>query len=82
MHGNGRAVGSRHLNHVLEIMTMELTENQAALILEATEEGDITVNVSMLDPRSLSGALCQAIAWKLTNDEEFQSNIFDMLEEE
>jgi len=82
VHGNGFEIGSRHLNYVLEIMTMELTDNQAALILEATEEGDITVNVSMPDPQSLSGALCQAIAWKLTNDEEFQSNILDMLEEE
>jgi len=61
---------------------MELSDNQAALILETSEEGDITVNVSMPDPEGLSGALCQAIAWKLTNDEAFQHAILDMLEEE
>lgn len=61
---------------------MELEMSQAALILDADDEGEITVNVSSPDPNGLAGAICHAIALKLMNDEEFQAEIMDMLEEE
>jgi len=61
---------------------MELNENQAALILEADEEGEITVNVSSPDPNGISGALCHALAIKLTQDSDFQAELIKMIEEE
>lgn len=61
---------------------MKLTMNQAALILEADDDGEISVDVSSPDPNGLTGALCHAIAIKLMNDEQFQSELMDMLEEE
>ncbi|MFN2354301.1 MAG: twitching motility protein [Desulfopila sp.] len=59
---------------------MELNDNQAALILEADEEGEISVNVSAPDPNGISGALCQALAIKLTSDGDLQSELVKMLE--
>lgn len=61
---------------------MELNNNQAALILEADEQGEITVNVATPDPNSLSGALCQALAMKLTEDTTLQAELVKMIEEE
>ena len=61
---------------------MELNENQAALILEADEEGEITVNVSSPDPNGISGALCHALAIKLTQDSDLQAELIQMIEEE
>lgn len=61
---------------------MELNDNQAALILEADEQGEITVNVAAPDPQGLSGALCQALAIKLTEDASLQSELVKMIEEE
>lgn len=61
---------------------LELSKNQAALILETDDEGVITVNVSSPDPDGLAGALCHVIALKLTNDEELQTELMAMLEEE
>ncbi len=61
---------------------MELEQNQAALILEADEEGEISVNVSSPDPNGLSGALCHALAIKLTQDADLQAELVKMIEEE
>ncbi len=61
---------------------MELNENQAALILEADENGEITVNVSSPDQNGLAGALCHALAIKLTQDSDFQAELISMIEEE
>lgn len=61
---------------------MELLSNQAALILTADENGEITVGIATSDHDGLPGALCQALAYKLTNDENFQTELMDMLEEE
>jgi uncharacterized protein YwlG (UPF0340 family) len=61
---------------------MELNENQSALVLDATEDGEINVEVASADIHSLSGAICQAIALKLMNDPVFQEEIMAMLEEE
>ncbi len=61
---------------------MELKENQAALILESDETGEITVNVLSPDENGLSCALCHAIAMKLMNDEKLQAELMEMLEGE
>ena len=59
---------------------MELTKNQSALILDASEEGEITVDIASSDHENLAGAICQAIATKLMNDENFQAEIMQMVE--
>ena len=61
---------------------MELATNQSALILEASEEGEISVHVASPDPEGLSCALCQAIATRLTQDETFQAELIELLEQD
>jgi hypothetical protein len=61
---------------------MELQDNQSALILESDEEGNITVSVASGDHDGVTGVLCQAIATKLIQDEEFQAELMEMLEEQ
>ena len=61
---------------------MELKENQAALILEASAEGEITVDVQALNLQGFASALCHALAIKLMNDEQLQGELMDMLEAE
>jgi hypothetical protein len=61
---------------------MELKGNQAALILEVDEDGGVSVNVASGDADGPAGAICQAIAIKLMQDEAFQSEIMDMIEVE
>ena len=64
---------------------MELNDNQAALILEVSDEGDISVEVAVSagknEDRNIATAICQIIAMKLVNDEHFQSEIMSALEE-
>jgi hypothetical protein len=60
---------------------MELKENQAVLILEASADGEITVDVQSLDLHSFASALCHALAMKLMHDEQLQGELMDMLEE-
>ena len=62
----------------MEPETIELQENQSALILEADDNGEITVTVASRDHQSLTGALCQAIAHRLMNDEKFQSELMEL----
>ena len=59
---------------------MELKENQAALILEASADGEITVDVQAQDLQGFASALCHALAIKLMNDEQLQGELMDMLE--
>lgn len=59
---------------------LELKDTQSALILDATDDGEITVEIASKDIHSLSGALCQAIATKLMEDESFQSEVLEMIE--
>ncbi len=54
---------------------MELKENQAALILEASAEGEITVDVQAQDLQGFASALCHALAIKLMNDEQIAGRI-------
>ena len=61
---------------------MELKQNQAALILEANDEGEISVNLAAYDTESLAAEICQVIAQKLTLDEKFQAEILAELDGE
>lgn len=61
---------------------MELKENQAALVLEESEDGEISVNVAASDMDSLAGSFCRAIAHKLMYDEAFQAELMEMLSED
>ena len=60
---------------------MELSENQSALILTQSEDGDISVDVASEDMEGLTGLLCQAIAQKIMQDEKFQEELMDMIDE-
>ena len=59
---------------------MELKENQAALILQASAEGEITVDVQALNLQGFASALCHALAMKLMNDEQLQGELMDIVE--
>lgn len=60
---------------------MDLRDNQAALILEAGENGEISVSVSSPGINGLAGLICQAIAARLMHDEKFQAEILTSLDE-
>ena len=59
---------------------MELKENQAALILQASAEGEITVDVQAQDLQGFASALCHALAMKLMHDEQLQGELMDIVE--
>ena len=59
---------------------MELKENQAALILEASSDGEVTVDVQAQNLQGFAIALCHALAIKLMNDEQLQGELMDMVE--
>ena len=59
---------------------MELKENQAALILESSADGEITVDVQAQNLQGFASALCHALAIKLMNDEQLQGELMDMVE--
>ena len=58
---------------------MELSHNQSALILEESENGEITVNVASENMDGLTGVLCRAIATKLMQDEGFREELMSVL---
>ena len=59
---------------------MELQDNQAAIILEASEEGEISVNIEGADEGGMAYALCRSLAKKLLADEAFQAELLEMIE--
>ncbi|MDK9706172.1 MAG: twitching motility protein [Desulforhopalus sp.] len=59
---------------------MKLQDNQAAIILEASEEGEISVNLEGADEGGLAYALCRSLAKKLLVDEAFQAELLEMVE--
>lgn len=71
---------------VMSMDVIRLGENQAALVLEASDEGEITVQVASPDDQHDSDNfalyLCQVIAEKLTNDEGFRNEILSELDDE
>lgn len=70
---------SKYRKSYPESTIMELKKNQAALILEISDEGEISVDVAASDMEDLPGALCHAIARKLLADEKFQGELMDMV---
>lgn len=60
---------------------MELKPNQAAIILEITDEGEVSVSVAAYDNEGLASAMCEAIAMKLGQDEAFQAEIMAAIED-
>lgn len=61
--------------------TLTLSENQAALVLETSEDGEITVNLHSGSVEfTLAAALCEAIAEKLVSDEKFQQEMMDRID--
>lgn len=61
---------------------MELNNNQAALILTASEDDEITMDVESPDMNGLASSLCHALAKKLMQDEAFQAELMEMLQGE
>jgi len=61
---------------------MELNNSQAALILSASEDGEITMDVESPDMNRLASALCHGLAKKLMRDEAFQAELMEMLQGE
>ena len=59
---------------------MELRDNQAALILTESNDGEITVDITSPHMESLAGLICQAIAKKMIQDVQFIEDLMDMLE--
>jgi len=59
---------------------MELDRNQSALILTETDDGAIKVDVASSDLGGLSWDICQAIAKKLMDDEQFLDELMDMID--
>lgn len=60
---------------------MELNENQSALILTESEDGEVSVDVASANIDGLSGMLCQAIAQKIMQDVQFQEELMNMIGE-
>jgi hypothetical protein len=61
---------------------VELKINQSALILTVDDKGEVSFDVKSSDFNGLTGAICQAIAKKLLQDEKFQAELMEMLSDE
>jgi hypothetical protein len=61
---------------------MELKNNQSAILLEASEDGEISVNIASPDIDGLTGRLCVAVAKKIMEDANFQSELMGMIDED
>ncbi|NTV14652.1 MAG: twitching motility protein [Desulfobulbaceae bacterium] len=65
--------------------TITLKDNQAAIILETSPEGEIHVEMALPDETPESdgfvAALCMVIARKLIEDEAFQEDILSEIDE-
>jgi len=57
---------------------MELKQNQSALILEVSDDGEISINVASGDHNGLTASICSVLAEKLA-DEDFQQEILEMI---
>jgi len=62
---------------------LQLNPNQAALILELNDEGEMNVDVALpasdTENSSIAAAMIQVIAKRLVQDEKFQEEILDEL---
>ncbi len=65
--------------------TIKLKQNQAALILDVSPTGEVTVDAVFPDTTDPAGelavALCELIGKKLTQDTEFQASLLSELSE-
>ena len=63
---------------------ISLKPNQAALVLESSDDGDVNVEIAMPNDGAgdcaLAAALCKVIAKKLISDESFQAEIMNELD--
>ncbi len=63
---------------------MELKDNRAALLLEVSDEGEITVEVavngSKCTDKNVAAEICRVMAMKLVGDEQFQNEIMASIE--
>jgi hypothetical protein len=55
---------------------MELKENQVALVLELSGEGEITVYVNSQEDSGLLSDFCWKIAERLAHDEVFRDSLY------
>jgi hypothetical protein len=66
--------------------TITLKPNQAALILETSEEGDIEVEVAYaeesIEENGFAAGICEVLAQKLVDDEKFQEELLAALDAE
>lgn len=64
--------------------TITLEANQAAIIVKTSEDGTIDVEVAYVDDNpeddGFAAAICEVVANKLVEDEEFQDEIMDLVE--
>lgn len=60
----------------------ELKNNQAALILEISEEGEVTIDITSPDIDGIPSVICHKLAKKLLQDENFREEIMKSVEEE
>jgi len=60
---------------------MKLKNNQSALILTESEDGEVTIDVASANIDGLTGSICQAIANKLMKDEQFLDDLMDTIDE-
>ncbi len=64
----------------------KLKSNQAALILEVSLEGEVTVEAAFPeeidDAGELAVSICTVIGQKLSEDEEFQGEVMDAIGEQ
>ncbi len=61
---------------------MELQNNQAAIILEASDDGEISVNIEGVDESGLAYALCRALAQRILSDETFQTELMEAINDQ
>ena len=59
---------------------MELKQNQSAIIIEASEEGEISVDISSPDIDGLAGRICIAVAKKIIEDQKFQTELMSTVD--
>ena len=66
--------------------TIKLSDNQAALIIELNDLGEVEVDIALSDSdnenKDFAAAMCLAIAKKLMNDSQFQQEILASIEKQ
>ncbi len=60
----------------------ELKDNQAALILEMSEAGEVSIEIASPNINGFPSVICQTLAKKLMQDEAFRTEIIKSVEEE